>query len=159
MSSPPSTPTRESQRNSSFDSTNDEKTPPADPSDDYDIDKHNEYLNELKNLSDTDITSLRPTLIPNYLFTYALEKSVQFSDDYCKKTPLVLLRHDISKARDFPLGRCDGSILNDKVTLNKMATLDDETIDDLEDDLVNGYLSAYARQYNIVVGNEYYSKT
>ena len=39
-----------------------------------------------------------------------------------------VLRSDVRKARDILHGKCDDVILNDKVVLMEMATLDEETI-------------------------------
>ena len=75
------------------------------------------------------------------------------------RTPVEILRWYVSKARDNIDGNSDEIILDDDVTLNNMALLDDDTIFGLENDVVDEYLSTYVRQYNVKVDLNYYIST
>ena len=127
--------------------------------DNYDLDHREKYLTALKEVSDEDINSLQIVTMQNYRFTYALEKSVKFPTGYGDTTPANVLRSDVRKARDIILGKCDDVILNDKVVLMEMTTLDEDTIVAMSDEQVNLFLSTYARQYNVKFNSDYYTTT
>ena len=72
---------------------------------------------------------------------------------------MEILRRYVHIARDILNGKSKATILDDDLVLNNMALLDDDSIFCLNNDEVDEYLSTYARQYNVVVDKDYYTKT
>ena len=123
------------------------------------IAQHSGEVDQLKNMTDDDILLLTHENTLLFLFPYATEKCVQFVGSSYNTTPVEILRRYVHIARDILNGKSKATILDDDLVLNNMALLDDDSIFCLNNDEVDEYLSTYARQYNVVVDKDYYTKT
>ena len=123
------------------------------------IANHAKCVEAIKNLTDDTISQMTYDDTITTLSHFATYQCTKFIGDNYRTTPIYLLKRYVQTARSILSGHSNGKILDDDDTLNRMATLDEDTIYDLENDWIDEFLSTCSRQYNIVVDPQYYAST